>query len=128
MNRLAAEAEIPIDHFDRAVQNQLVQSGLLSDLAPTRFRGRLGRFQMPFGKTPVLVRISNQQKPHRTVRPATIHHAAGARLALGAGLGLTALPPATAHENSKCARKQRMRNTCADSPEYRKAAAAAGSS
>src|SRR6267378_1670046 len=84
VNRLAAEAEIPIDHSDRSVEHELVEAGLLGNLAPRRGGGRLGGFEVPLGKSPVLVRVANQQKADLAVRPASEDHAAGARFALGA--------------------------------------------
>src|SRR6059036_2994681 len=97
VNRLAAEPEVPIDHLDRAVEHELVEARLLGDLAPRRFGGRLAGFEVPFRESPILVRVANQQKANLAVRPAPEDHAAGARFALGARLGLAALGATTSH-------------------------------
>src|SRR6266545_2372510 len=102
VNRLAPEAEIPVDHLDRAVRHQLLQSRLLGDLSARGPRGRLAGFEVPLGKSPVLVRVANQQEPDLTVRSATKHDAARARLSLGAGLSLAGLRAATSHRKAKC--------------------------
>src|SRR5437867_6142233 len=97
VNRLAAEPEIPIDHFDRAVEHELVEARLLDDLAPRRLGGRLAGFEMPFRESPILVRVANQQKGDLTVRATAEDHATRTGLALGAGLGLATLGATTSH-------------------------------
>src|SRR6266852_5340326 len=97
VNRLAAEPKIPVDHLDRAVEHELVEARLLGDLASRRLRGRLAGLEVPLGKSPILVRVANQQKANLAVRPAPEDHAAGARFALGASLGLAALGATTSH-------------------------------
>src|SRR5213078_4788179 len=84
VNRLAAEAEVPIDHFYRAVEHELVESGFLGHLAPRPVGGRLGGFEVALGKSPILVRVANQQEAHLAVGATTENHAAGACFALGA--------------------------------------------
>src|SRR6266852_7661880 len=101
VNRLAAETEIPIDHLDRSVEDQLVETRLLGDLAPRRLGGRLGGFEVPFGESPILVRVANQQEAHLAVRPAPEDHTAGTRFALGARLGLAALAGTAGHSSRR---------------------------
>src|SRR5712664_2578832 len=102
VNRLAAETEIPIDHLDRPVEYQLVEAGFLRDFAPRRLGRRLTGLEVSLGESPILVRVTNQEKPNLPVGPAAEYDATRARLALGAGLGLAGLGATTRHENSEC--------------------------
>src|SRR6266478_5074812 len=102
VNCLAAEPEIPIDHLDRPVEYELAEPRFLADLAPRGLGRGLTGFEVALGESPVLVRVAYQQKSHLAVRPAPKDDAAGARFALGAGLGLAGLRSGTGHENSEC--------------------------
>src|SRR6266516_2840688 len=99
---LAAEAEIPIDHFDGTMEHEVLESGLFGHLASRGVRRRFGRLEMPLGKAPVLVGVADEEKPHLTFGAATKDDAAGARFALGAGLGLATLAATAGHEIVDC--------------------------
>src|SRR5574341_730331 len=102
MDRLAAEAEIPIDHLDRTVQHQLLESGLFSHFAPRGIGRGFIHFQVTLGESPILVRVANQEEAHLSVRAAAEDNAAGAGLALRAGLGFATFEAAGGQWNSKC--------------------------
>lgn len=87
---LAAEPEIPVDDLDRAVDDQLVQAGLLADFAAGRLGRRLAGFEVPFREAPVPVGILDQEVADRAVCAAAEHDSAGAGLALSP-------PPALRH-------------------------------
>src|SRR2546425_5973533 len=97
VNRLAAESEIPIDHLDRPVEYQLVEAGFLRDFAPRRLGRRLTGLEVSLGESPILVRVTNQEKPYLPVGPAAEYDAARARLALSAGLGFAGFPRTAGH-------------------------------
>src|SRR5207302_1555469 len=65
VNRLAAEPEVPVDHLDRAVHDEVVESGLLGHLAARRFGRRLAPLEVALGEPPVLVRVPDQKKTWR---------------------------------------------------------------
>src|SRR5205823_11050583 len=83
---LAAESEIPIDDLDRAVEQQLLETGFLRDFPPRRLGRRLVALEMPLGESPILVGGADQEKAYLSVGPAAEDDPAGARLPLGAGL------------------------------------------
>src|SRR5262245_6599765 len=87
VDRLAAKPEVPVDHLDRSVENQFLQSRLLRHLPSGGFRRRLSGLEMSLGESPVLVGIANKKEAHLTIRATAKDHAAGAGLALGPGLG-----------------------------------------
>src|SRR5256884_2496432 len=84
--RLAAKPEVPVDHLDRAVQDQGVEAGLLDHLAARRLGRRLAPLEVALGKAPVLVRVPDQQKPWRAAPPAPAGGAARAGLTRGPAL------------------------------------------
>src|SRR5260370_25364327 len=53
VDRLAAEAEIPVDHLDGAVQHEVHQRRLLGHLAARRVGRRLSRLEMALWEAPV---------------------------------------------------------------------------
>src|SRR2546430_745558 len=87
VDRLATEPEVPVDHLDRAVQDQVVESGFLGHLAARRLGRGLASLEVALGKAPVFVGVPDQEKPRRgPPRRPPEHDAAGAGLAGGAGL------------------------------------------
>src|SRR5919106_6080763 len=86
VDRLAAEAEVPVDHLYGSMQHQLAQARFLRNLAARRLRGRFARLEMTFGKSPVAVRVADQQVVDLAVRGAAEDDATSGRLALRAAL------------------------------------------
>src|SRR5256712_13036486 len=94
VNRLAAESEIPIDDLDRAVNQQLLEAGLLRDFAPRRLGRWLVALEMPLGESPILVGVADQKKAHLTVGAAAVDDTACAHLPLSVGLVKAVTRPA----------------------------------
>src|SRR5690242_2857595 len=82
VDRLAAKAEVPIDHTDRAVEEQVAQAGFFSHLAPCGLRGRLAHLEMALGKAPVAIGVADQQKARLTLGVASEDDAARGRFPL----------------------------------------------
>jgi hypothetical protein len=82
----AAEAKMPVDDPDRALENEAVQTGLFGGLAHSGFRGRLVALEVSLGKTPVLVRVPDQQVPGALSGYSSEDNSPGADLELGATL------------------------------------------
>jgi hypothetical protein len=80
----AAKAEVPINHSNGALKQQVIQAGFFRGLAQRRFCRRLSVFQMSLGKTPVVVRVFDQQKLGTGIGPSAVDDPPGAHLQLGA--------------------------------------------
>ena len=57
----AAEAEMPVDDPDRPLQHQFVEPGLLLGLPPRRVGRGFAVLEMALGKSPVVVRVADEQ-------------------------------------------------------------------
>src|SRR5690606_24672453 len=74
----AAVPEVPVDGRQLALGAELIQPGLLRDLAQRRLLGRLLALHVTLREPPVLVRVADQQEQH-SVPVATEHDPARAR-------------------------------------------------
>ena len=103
VNRPAAKAEPPVDRAHRVDHVELVEPGLLSYFPDRRIGKGLAGLHMTFGKSPVAMRIANQQDEH-PLPVVSEHHTAGGRLALL--LQISGLPRRSSHFTA-------LRSSCA---------------
>src|SRR6185437_13375893 len=80
---LAAKAEVPVDHPNRAVQHQVLEPGLLGHLAARGIGRGLAGFEVALGEPPVAIGVADQEEAWLAVRSAPEDHPAGRGLPLG---------------------------------------------
>src|SRR5207253_8185152 len=86
VDRLAAEAEVPVDDANGAVPHQVLEPGLLGHFAARGVGGGLAGFEVALGESPVAIGVADQEEPRLAARSAPEHHSARTRLPLRATL------------------------------------------
>ena len=83
MDAPPAEAELPVDGVDLSVHGERPEPRLLSHLAERSLRGRLARLDVALRKSPVAIRVTDQQD-ERALPVATEDDPAGGDLLMHA--------------------------------------------
>src|SRR5439155_17153810 len=86
VDRLAAEAKVPVDDANGAVPHQVLEPGLLGHFAARGVGGGLAAFEVALGESPVAIGVADQEEPRLAARSAPEHHSARTRLPLRATL------------------------------------------
>src|SRR6266704_5840088 len=83
VDRLAAEAEVPVDDANGAVPHQVLEPGLLGHFAARGVGGRLAGLEVALGESPVAVGVADPEEPRLAARSAPEYDPARRGLALG---------------------------------------------
>src|SRR5207247_2617712 len=70
VDRLAAEAEVPVDDANRAVPHQVLEPGLLGHFAARGVGGGLAGFEVALGEPPVAIGGGDRGEPGLAARSA----------------------------------------------------------
>src|SRR2546429_621954 len=83
VDRLAAEAEVPVDDANGAVPHQVLEPGLLGHFAARGVGGGLAGFEVALGGPPVAVGVAGQEEPRLAAPSAPEYEPPPRGLALG---------------------------------------------
>src|SRR2546426_12356465 len=83
VDRLAAEAEVPVDDANGAVPHQVLEPGLLGHFAARGVGGGLAGLKVALGEPPVAIGVADQEEPRLAARSAPEYDPARRGLALG---------------------------------------------